>query len=155
MTLSRTRHFHVQVKVKVFDLTMVWDTGSTQSIISSANWEKIGKPELKPTQIVIRDTSNKILPLTGQCKISCEYNEQKAKVPVLVYSGQNNALKGTNWFPQFGFNFNKIFEKITFNQTAKAKPIRSVSSTEEALVPDNISVPGPDVKEFQETKATG
>jgi hypothetical protein len=90
MTLSRTRHFHVQVKVEVFDLTMVWDTRSTQSIISSANWEKIGKPELKPKQIVIRDTSNKILPLTGQCKISCEYNEKKAKVPVLVYSGQTH-----------------------------------------------------------------
>jgi predicted aspartyl protease len=141
----------VQVKVEGLDLMMILDTGSAYSFISSADWEKIGKPELKPTQIVLWDTSNKILPLTGQCTISCEYNGQKAKVPVFVYNGQHNPLIGTNWFPQFKFDFNNIFAKITFNQTAcKTKPIQSSSSTEKTLVPEKISVPEPDVKEIQE-----
>jgi predicted aspartyl protease len=151
MKLYRSQHFYIQVKVEGVNLMMMLDTGATQSIISSADWEKIGKPELKPTQIVIRDTSNKILPLTGQCTISCEYNGQKAKVPVFVYNGQHYPLIGTNWFPQFKFDFNNIFAKMTFNQTAcKTKPIQSSSSTEKTLVPEKISVPEPDVKEIQE-----
>jgi hypothetical protein len=132
MTLIRTTAINIKVKVDGFDLMMMFDTGATQSKLSSTDWEKIGKPELKPTQIVIRDTSNTIMPLTGQCTISCEYNGQKANVPVLVSSGQYAySVIGTDWFQRIKFDFNSIFENLKFKQTIESKPCQTTQELPE------------------------
>lgn len=121
----RTNPICIKVKVAGFDLLMMFDTGATQSKISSADWEKIGKPELEPTQIVIRDTTNTIVPLAGQCTISFEYNGQKANLPVLVSSGKHAySVIGTDWFKHIKFDFNNIFENLTFKQTTRSNKTR-------------------------------
>lgn len=119
----KTIPIYIKIKVEGFNILMMFDTGATQSKISLADWEKIGKPELKPTNLAIRDTSNTIMPLAGQCMVACEYNGQKVTVPVLVSNGKHAySVIGTDWFKQIRFDFNTIFDNLSFKQTTASKP---------------------------------
>jgi thiamine pyrophosphate-dependent acetolactate synthase large subunit-like protein len=72
------------------------------------------------------------MPLTGQCTISCEYNGQKANVPVLVSSGQYAySVIGTDWFQRIKFDFNSIFENLKFKQTIESKPCQTTQELPE------------------------
>ena len=142
MAQSRTFPFYIKIKVKDCNIVMMFDTGATQSKISLSDWEKIGKPELKPTDISIRDTSNTIMPLAGRCMVDCEYNGQKAILPVLVSNGKHAySVIGTDWFKQIRFDFNKIFNNLIFKQTTGLKTTQPTQEqTKRPLHPASLPI---------------
>lgn len=120
-TTKRTCPFYVHVKVEGVNLRMLLDTGATQSKITVSQWQLIGKPRLQPTSIIIHDTANNVMPLVGRCIINAEYNGQRGLLPLLVSGGANGyAVIGTDWFKTIRFDFNNIFETMTFQQAPKS-----------------------------------
>lgn len=116
---SRSNHFIIQLKMNGLDVRMMLDTGATRTKINLNHWQLLGKPTLKPSEITIIDTANKVIPLEGECSVEVEYQGQKAIVPILVMNGTFGcAIIGTSWFKYLRFDFNSIFESITFADSA-------------------------------------
>ncbi|KZS14677.1 Uncharacterized protein APZ42_020038 [Daphnia magna] len=123
----RTRPFHLNVRIENIELRMMLDTGATSSIIQQSLWEELGSPALTPTTRVMRDTSNNIVELMGECNVKIEYMGQRAMLPLIVANGDRiEAVIGTRWFSVISFDFNSIFINMEFQL-----PVKFVEETRE------------------------
>jgi len=110
-------HCYVNVNVEGTTIGMMLDTGSTNSDISLAQWESIGKPRLKATRLEIIDAANDSVPLEGVCTVKVKYCGQDALLPLVVTGDRTvGGTIGTDWFEKIRFDFNSIFDQITFHQ---------------------------------------
>lgn len=122
-------HCYVNVNVEGVTLRMMLDTGSTHSDIDLAQWESIGKPRLKATRLKIIDAANDSLPLQGVCTVKVKYCGQEVQLPLVVTSDRTGGgIIGIEWFEKIRFDFNSIFNQITFHQ--KPRPVTPVINSD-------------------------
>ena len=69
------------------------------------------------TDVVVRDTNDRIVPFVGKCWVDCVYENQKNVVPILVKSGGHAfSVIGPDWFNYLKFYCNQLFDDIVIQQ---------------------------------------
>ena len=104
-------HFYVTLNVEDVDLPMMLDTGASVSLIGIAQWEKLGKPKLKPDKLhYLTDNGDNKIDIAGKCWVKVKYLGRHRLLPLRVINRNcDSAVVGTNWFHSLEFDFNSIF----------------------------------------------
>nr|CAH0099936.1 unnamed protein product [Daphnia galeata] len=123
----RTKYFCIKLKLNKIEFDMILDSGATSSVAGESYWEKLGKPNLRPAERKMPDTSGNSIPLMGEFTVEVEYLNKTSQLPLLVSSNEKMPLIiGTNWFGHVDIDFNSIFASITFAEDAKTAKAKSV-----------------------------
>ena len=119
---------HVDVELDGHKVNMQVDTGATVSIISEVLYNKVFKNHpLDPTTMSLKTYSGDKLALRGQFEVPVQYEGQRAKLPLVVVSGEKPALLGRNWLKAIKLDWGSIFsvrnEKQIDEILQKHKPV--------------------------------
>ena len=91
-------------------LDMEVDTGAALSIISEATQQRLFPMEMiHPTDVILKTYSNETLEVKGKLHLHVKYEDQTAKLTLIVVAGKGPSLLGRNWLKYIRLNWTKIF----------------------------------------------
>ena len=110
-----TPRVQIMAKLNGRKFAMDIDTGASVSIVNSYDWAELGKPELKPANLILRTYSGALLEVLGICSVSVEVDGQHANLPIVVIKGNGPALLGRNWLQRIQIDWKKLFSVNVLN----------------------------------------
>ena len=103
----------VTVRVDNADLDMKVDTGTSVSIISedtySYLWPDRQQPSLQQSTTTLRTSSGEHLSIKGSLTVDVQYKDQKAKLQLVVATGQGPSLLGRGWLSKIRLDWTELF----------------------------------------------
>lgn len=112
---SPSREFHIQMRLNGIEMTMMFDTGTTNSQIGQKEWKLLGTPALQQfAPLRIYNAANNLLQTIGQTLVTANYKGEERLVWLLVTDAESTAIVGTNWYNHFDFDFNQILYDLQF-----------------------------------------
>ena len=102
----------VSMLVQGIEIPMEVNTGAAVSLISEATYKKLlkeTKPQLQPTNVILKTYTGQSIEALGQLSIDVQYGSQKAgNIRLLVIKGDGPSLLGRNWLSMFRLNWKQL-----------------------------------------------
>ena len=78
------------VKINNFDLDIQMDTGSEVTLIPKNFWERIGKPTLRKSSLLLRQFDGLVIKTLGYFEGSLESENKFQVIPIIVTTCKKN-----------------------------------------------------------------
>ena len=112
LTGMSVKPLKVTLSVDNVDLDMEVDTGASVSIISeetySRLWPEGQQPSLQESAITLRTYSGEQLSIKGTLTVDVQYKDQKARLQLVVATGQGPSLLGRDWLSKICLNWTEL-----------------------------------------------
>lgn len=145
------RSKRIDVAINGCSITMDWDPGATQSIISTSLWRSIGAPKLKQAP-PLRAYGNFKLEPRGSAKVRVVLGDRTELVSAVVMDKAKPMLFGLPWCKAFEMGFPE--QVYSVQQQARGNDNTSASSRLKCIIEGNEELFGEKlgrVKDFQIT----
>ncbi|CAJ1066281.1 uncharacterized protein K02A2.6-like [Xyrichtys novacula] len=101
----------VDMDIEGQNIQMQLDTGACVSLVSEITYKtSLAYLPLSPCKIPLSTFSGERIPVLGKVDVNVEYEQQAAKVPLVIVRGDRPALLGRNWLKKFKLNWKEIFQ---------------------------------------------
>jgi len=108
-TVSMSCPLMVKVEIDGQPVQMELDTGAAYSIMSeTAFWELWPEGELETSKVKLKSYSGASIPVIGSKEILVHYQDQVAKVALIVVKGAGSSLFGRNWLQAIRLDWHAI-----------------------------------------------
>ena len=99
---------------------MELDTGASVSLVSEQTYRsQLQGCPLKPSSTQLRTYSGETLKVLGKVDVTVSYEQQQARLPLVVVSGTGPSLFGRNWLAEIRLNWESINRVHIDNALAK------------------------------------
>ena len=90
-------------------IIMELDTGASISIISEETWRtRLPKVKLEQSKIILKTYTGEPMKVLRETEVSVKYNNQEAKLPLVVVKGRGPSLLGRNWLKVIQLDWRSI-----------------------------------------------
>ncbi len=125
--LTKSKPYHLIMKINGHEVNMELDTGSPWTIISLKTYSKVGRlSELKPSKAGLKTYTGNKVPIVGEAMVSVQHASQPAKQLPLFVVDEGVSLIGREWIEQIPLSLTEIL------------PCHAISDNTEASVDTNI-----------------
>ena len=104
--------FTVHVGVNGATLQMEVDTGAALSIISQETfntlWPATSAPIVHATDTKLKSYTGEVIGVKGTIEVEVEYEDQKAKLPLVIVDGKGPTLLGRNWLHHLRLDWSQL-----------------------------------------------
>ena len=122
----------LKVKINNFNLDMQMDTGSEVTLILRNFWERIGKPILWKSKLLLRQFDGSVIKTFGYFEGSLELEDKFEVIPIIVTTcKKNHRLLGNN---VLNMNFTKLINEIRMAKTGKLKNYKASLKLKENVI---------------------
>ena len=126
------RPLEEEVRLEGKPLLMELDTGAEVSLVSKKTFLTIlPRHTTQPTRVQLHTYSGETIPVVGKIEVDVQYQEQQAKLPLIVLEGDGPSLFGRDWLSAFRLDWKSI------NRVEREK-LASVLNKHQALFEEGL-----------------
>lgn len=115
----RGKQIWLNVQIQEKEISFLWDTGSTCTMISAEVYEQLGSPPCNPFSTTLLSYGGKRLKVKGQCIVDVHLGNLTRKNLSLVVVNENGSnLLGLDWSDSFGLTENGVSVLCSIQQPA-------------------------------------
>ena len=100
----------IEPEVNGVKVPMILDTGSSETVISTSTWRKIGQPRIEHATRELRDLNGRAIPIVGTCTVPVIYSNRRYVTEVYIHRGDVNIL-GRSAIRTLMIDLNKVLYK--------------------------------------------
>lgn len=157
LTIVTSRLIDIEMNGRL--VSMKIDTGSHWSIIGKQLWKKLGKPDLKKTDLKLYGSAGSKLSFKGIFMADLKLGKKLFQLPLLVSKkDKKSSLLGRSWFYSLNLDWNKFFyPDVAFQQNSheqQKKALEMISGSDSTICMVDIEVSGISLPMLLDTGAT-
>ena len=98
----------IPLRINGHDCSFELDTGALHTIITVNDWNKIGSPIIRASNLRLKSFGGTLLEIKGECTVNVEYQRQTFTLSAIIVNESGPSLLGLPWIHHLHLDLNSI-----------------------------------------------